>query len=264
MATSLADKVVWLTGATSGIGEALAYELSAKGAKLILTARREDELHRVRSACRNSDQHFVLPLDLLDRDRFAAPVGAVLDHFGHVDVIIHCAGISQRGAAVDTEMKVFEYVDALNYLAPVALTKLLLPSMIARKSGHVVAISSLLGKFGAPRRSAYCASKHAIVGFCDALRSEVYDHNIKVTVVCPGYVRTNASYNALDPDGAPHGKLDKDIAGGISSDVCARQIVRAIEAGKREVYLGRKRWAVYLARFFPGTFNHLVRLRGNS
>jgi short-subunit dehydrogenase len=188
----------------------------------------------------------------------------VLERFGHVDVVIHCAGISQRGAVVKTDMKVFEHVDALNYLAPVALTRLLLPSMIARKSGHIVAISSLLGKFGAPRRSAYCASKHAIVGFCDALRSEVYDHGIKVTVVCPGYVRTNASYNALEPDGTPHGKLDKEIAGGMPSDACARQIVRAIERGKREVYLGQKRWAVYLARFFPGTFSHLVRLRGSS
>jgi short-subunit dehydrogenase len=136
-----------------------------------------------------------------------------------------------------------------------------LPSMIERRSGHIVAISSLLGKFSTPGRASYCASKHAVIGYFDALRAEVHKYGISVTVVCPGFVRTNASYNALSGDGSPHGRLDEEIRTGMPSDVCARKIVKAIEAGKREVYLGRQRWAVYLARLAPGTFNRLVRRR---
>lgn len=253
--------MVWLTGASSGIGESLAYELAKRGASVALTARRESELQRVRAACENSDKHFVLPVDLLEPGTFETATKSVLDHYGHVDVLIHCAGISQRGPALSTDMGVFRKVFELNFFAPVALTKLVLPSMIERHSGQIVAISSVLGKFSTPQRSAYSASKHALNGFCDALRSEVYKQGVGVTVVCPGFVRTNVSFNALSPDGTPFGKMDKDISKGLDSDVCARRIADAIEARKREVYLGRQRFAVYLNRFLPGLFSVLVRRR---
>jgi dehydrogenase/reductase SDR family protein 7B len=260
--TSIAGKVVWVTGATSGIGEALAYALAADGAKLVLSARRAEELRRVQAACARSQEHFVLPFDLLQPDTFEPAVQAVLERFGQIDILVHCAGISQRGSVVDTQMQVDRHIMSLNYFAPVVLTKLVLPSMIARREGQIVAISSLLGKFGAPTRAAYSASKHAVVGFFDSLRAEVHKHGISVTVACPGFVRTNASFNALRADGTTHGKMDHDIRNGISSDVCARNILRAIKADKREVYIGGKRWAVYLNRYFPGLFSRLLRTRG--
>jgi short-subunit dehydrogenase len=257
---SIAGKVAWVTGATSGIGEATAYTLAAEGAKVILTARRTEELRKVQSACVRANEHLSVPLDLLQPDTFEPAVQGVFNRFGQVDLLIHCAGISQRGSAVDTELQVFQHVMALNFFGPVALTKLILPSMIARRSGHVVAISSLLGKFGAAERAAYSASKHAIIGFCDSLRAEVHRYGIAVTVICPGFVRTNASYNALSAHGTPYGKMDDDIRHGISGDVCARKILRAIKARRREVYIGGKeRWAVYLNRYLPGFFSRLVR-----
>jgi short-subunit dehydrogenase len=162
----------------------------------------------------------------------------------------------------ETQLQVDRHIMSLNYFAPVALTKLVLPSMIERRSGHIVAISSLLGKFGAPERAAYSASKHALNGFCDSLRAEVHRHGIAVTVVCPGFVRTNTSYNALSTSGTPHGKMDEDIRNGISSEVCAGKILHAIQAGKREVYIGGKEcWAVYLNRYLPGLFSRLIRRR---
>jgi short-subunit dehydrogenase len=259
VATSLSGKVVWLTGASSGIGEALAYALADEGANLVLTARREQELDRVRAGCERPQSHFPLPLDLLAPQSFPAAARTALDRCGRVDMLIHCAGISQRGKSVESMMKVDRHVMELNYFAPVALTKLVLPSMIERGSGHIVAISSLLGKFGAPGRAAYSASKHAVIGYFDSLRGEVYRYGIRVTVICPGFVRTNAAQNALEPDGTPHGAMEEHIRTGMASDECARQIVKAIKKEKREVYLGRKRFAVYVARFVPGLFSKLVR-----
>jgi len=260
--TSLAGKVAWLTGATSGIGESLAYTLAAEGVKIALSARREAQLHRVQAACCRSNEHLNLPLDLLQPETFAPAVLTVLKHFGHLDMLVHCAGISQRGTAVETQMQVDRHVMAVNHFAPVALTKLVLPNMIERRCGHIVAISSLLGKFGAPERAAYSASKHAMIGFFDSLRAEIHQFGIAVTVICPGFVHTNASRNALKTDGKPHGKLDQEIQNGIPSDLCAHKILTAIKTRKREVYIGGKeRWAVYLSRYLPGVFSQLVRRR---
>jgi short-subunit dehydrogenase len=260
--TSIAGKVAWLTGATSGIGEALAYALAADGANVVLSARRAEELGKVQAACDRSDEHLALPLDLLQPDTFESAVRTVLERFGHVDILIHCAGISQRGTAVETQMHVTRHVMAVNYFGPVALTKLVLPSMMERRSGHIVAISSLLGKFGVPERAAYCASKHAIIGFFDSLRAEVHEYGINVTVVCPGFVRTNASYNALSASGTPYGKMDQDVRNGLPSDVCAGKILAAIKSRKREVYIGGKeRWSVYVNRYLPELFSRLVRRR---
>lgn len=260
MITSIAGKVAWVTGATSGIGEALAHVLAAEGARVVLSARREPELRRVQAVCDHPGEHLPLPLDLLQPDTFEAAVRTVLNHYGHVDLLIHCAGISQRGFAVETQMQVDRHVMAVNHFGPVELTKLVLPSMIERRSGHLVVISSLLGKFGAPRRAAYSASKHALIGFFDSLRAEVHQYGIAVTTICPGFVRTNASYNALHGDGTPHGKMDENIRNGIPSDVCARKILRAVKSRKREAYIGGKeRWAVYLSRYLPGLFSRLIR-----
>jgi len=258
--SSVAGKVVWITGASSGIGEALAYELATRGATLVLSARREDVLRKVQAACAAAEQHLVLPLDMIEAVAFEPAVETVLDRFGRIDILIHCAGISQRGDAVDTQLHVDRQLMETNYFGPVALTKLVLPSMIERQDGQIVAISSLLGKFSVPQRSAYCGSKHALHGFFDALRAEVHDRGIAVAMICPGFVRTNASMNALKGDGTPHGRMDKDIRNGLPSDVCARAIASAIEHRRREVYIGQKeRLGVYISRFAPALFSRLVR-----
>jgi short-subunit dehydrogenase len=258
----ITGNVVWITGASSGIGEALAYELAARGGQLVLSSRRPDVLENVRSKCANPDRHFVLPLDMLQPDSFLAAAQSVLARFDRIDILIHCAGISQRGTALDTELKVDRHLMDLNYFGPVALTKQVLPSMLARGTGHVVVLSSLLGKFAVPKRAAYSASKHALHGFFDALRAEVESQGIAITIVCPGYVRTNASFNALEGDGTRHNKMDSEIAGGLPPEAVARRIMRAIEGRSAEVCICRKeRVGLFLSRFAPRLFRRAVRMK---
>lgn len=261
--SSLNGKVVWVTGASSGIGEALTYAVAERGGLVILSARREDVLANVRGKCANPNQHLVLPLDILAPDSFSAAVQTVLERFGRIDVLVHCAGISQRGKSLDTELKVDRHLMELNYFGPIALTKQVVPSMLACGTGQIVVISSLLGKFAVPKRAAYAASKHALHGFFDALRAEVECQGIAVTLVCPGFVQTNASLNALEGDGTPHNQMDAEIAHGLPRERCARQIVRAIERRRREVYICRQEIVgLYLSRFAPGVFSRYIRLKG--
>ncbi len=254
------NKVVWITGASSGIGEALAVHLSQSGAKLILSARRENELRRVQKSCTNSETHLILPLDLANPETFPIAVQRAIPLYGHVDILINNGGISQRALAKDTLPAVDRKLIEINYLGTAALTKALLPGMIERQAGHIVVITSLVGKFGTPMRSGYAASKHALHGFFDSLRAEVYADGIAVTIVCPGFVKTNISFNALTAGGTPQNKMDDAQANGISPEKCARKIIRAVKTRKREVYIGGKeRYAVYLKRFLPGLFNRIIR-----
>lgn len=254
-----AGRVVWLTGASSGIGEALAHALAERGASLVLSSRDEEKLRGVQTACAHSERHFVQPLDMLEPATFPAAVEQVMGRLGKIDLLVHCAGISQRALAAETHLDVDRRIMEVNYFGPVALTKLVLPTMQSRHAGHMVVVSSLLGKFGAPSRSAYCASKHALIGFFDSLRAETAPQGITVTMICPGFVRTNASRNALRGDGTPYAQMDELIDGGMSSEECATRIVRAIERRRREVYIGRKeKLALYLSRFMPGLFSRLM------
>ncbi len=254
------EKIAWITGASSGIGEALAEALAERGARLVLSARREDRLRQVQAACAHPERHLVLPLDLADAASLGAAAQQALDAFGRIDVLINNGGIGQRGRAVETQIEVDRRIMEVNYFGTVALTKAVLPSMLARGSGHVVVVSSLVGTFSTPRRSAYAASKHALHGFFDALRAEVHDAGVRVTVVCPGFVRTAISIHALQADGTPHGAMDAAQQHGLAPDVCARKILRAVERGKAEVYIaGKEKAAVYLKRFLPGLFNRFIR-----
>jgi dehydrogenase/reductase SDR family protein 7B len=217
-------------------------------------------LRRVQTTCANVEQHLVLPLDVSQPTMFEPAMQSVLARFGRVDILIHCAGISQRAHAVQTQMHVDRRIMEVNYFGPVALTKLVLPAMIAQRKGQIVVVSSLLGKFGAPSRSAYSASKHALVGFFDSLRAEVASEGITVTMICPGFVQTNASLNALKGDGSSHGQRDVLIDRGMASEECARHIVRAIERRRREVYIGRReKLGILLNRLAPGLFARMLR-----
>ncbi len=255
------NQVAWITGASSGIGEALAYALSAQGARLVLSARRLDELERVRQQCTNPDQHLALQLDLA-HVQAAALTQQVLAHFGQIDLVFHCGGVSQRSTVAETTMEVQRRIMEINYFGAVTLTQAVLPAMLTRTAGHFIVISSLSGKISTPRRSAYAASKHALHGFFDALRSEVYQAGVKVTIICPGYVQTNLSLHALTGDGGAHGQLDPTQAQGMTPAKLATRILQAVERGEDEVLVGGKEvLAVYLKRFLPTLYNRMIRRR---
>lgn len=259
---NLQNKVVWLTGASSGIGEALAYALARKGVRLILSARRKVELDRVKGNCpsKAQPQIRVLPLDLSQADTLRLSTEAAIQIFGAVDILINNGGISQRSLIATTDVSVDRRIMEVNYFGPIALTKYLLPHFIQRKHGHFVIISSLTGKFGTPYRSGYAASKHALHGFYDALRAEHFRDHIKVTMACPGFIHTPITLSALTGDGTPLNKMDEAQYKGKSAEWCAAKIVRALEKEKEEVYIGgREVFGVYLKRFLPRLFSRVIR-----
>jgi short-subunit dehydrogenase len=254
-------KRVWITGASSGIGEALSKAFAAQGAHLIISARNERELQRVAADCAAAGAASVLvqPLDLGDHASIPAIAQSVLQQAGKLDILINNGGVSQRSLAKDTGIEVDLRIMNINYIGTVALTKAVLPSMLLHQLGHFVTITSLTGKFGSPLRSTYAASKHALHGFFDSLRAELVDTPIKVTLVCPGYVRTNISVNALTGSGQQQGSMDEATNNGLLPEVVAQRILTAIERGKEEVYFGGKEiLGVYLKRFFPRYFSRLI------
>lgn len=254
------SKVVWITGASSGIGEALAYAFSKEGAHLVLTARRTNRLEQVKNACQGSGKILLLPFDLTQHDLHATMVGAVIEHFEQVDVLVNNAGVSQRSRVIETDFSVDRRIMELNYFSVVSLTKHVLPFMLQRGQGHIVVISSLLGKFSTPLRSAYCASKHALHGYFDALRAEIANEGIFLTLICPGWVRTEVSQHALLGDGGEHGEIDPSIAKGMDPHRCAQRIVKAVHKRKEEVAIaGIEGIALWLKRFAPGWLSKLIR-----
>ncbi len=196
------QKVVWITGASSGIGEALALELAQSGASLVLSARRIEELERVKQSTQLPPERvMVLPMDVTHFELATEKAAEIVARFGRIDVMVHNAGVSQRSFVRDTPLDVYQRIMDVDFFSTVALTKAVLPYMNSQKSGQFIVISSVAGKVGTPMRSGYNAAKHALHGFYDSLRAEVFEDNIRVTVVCPGYIKTNVSVNALDSQG---------------------------------------------------------------
>lgn len=257
---NVAGKTIWITGASSGIGRALAVNLSRRGARLILSARSPEGLAACRQACTNQDRQVVLPLDLAEPASLAEAARQALQEIGPIDVLINNGGVGQRSRVIDTRLEVDRRIMEVNFFGAVALSKLVLPAMLSRRSGHIVVISSVIGKFGTPFRSTYAASKHALHGFFESLRAELWDQGIRVTLICPGYVRTELSVNALTGDGSPLGRMDRGQEVGMDPARCAEKIVKAIEAEKNEVYIGGKETlGVYLQRFVPNLFARIIR-----
>ena len=256
----LKNKIVWITGASSGIGEALCYKLNQAGVKLIISSRNSEGLYQVKNKCTNNqlDVH-VLPLDLENSPELEEKANTALNIFGRIDMIIHSGGVSQRSLAMDTDLDVAQKIMNINFWGAVILTKAVIPSMLSNQSGQIVIISSLVGKFGTKYRSAYSASKHALHGYFDSLRSEI-DSGIKISIICPGFIKTNVTINALTADGTRQNTMDDAQANGMSADECAAQIIKAIKSRKEEVYIGGKeKYAVLIKRFLPGIFSKLVR-----
>ncbi|MFY9310484.1 MAG: SDR family oxidoreductase [Bacteroidia bacterium] len=258
---SFQNKVVWITGASSGIGEALAKALAGEGAKLVLSSRRKDELERVQKSLKTAESNvFILPLDLADSSQTDELAQKVVAKFGQIDILINNGGISQRSLAKDTSLAIDRKVMEVNFFGTVALTKSVLPYMLKQQSGHIVVISSVVGKFGFYLRSAYSASKHALEGFFESLRIETHKDNLKVLIVCPGKIHTNISVNAVTGDGGAHNKMDESTEKGLSAEECARQILNGIKKNKEELLIGGAEVrAVYMKRFFPRLFSKLIR-----
>ncbi|MCO4794490.1 MAG: SDR family oxidoreductase [Bacteriovoracaceae bacterium] len=254
-------KVIWITGASSGIGEALALELSKQNCKLILSSRREEALQKTMAKCSGDPSHIaILPLDLEKTNELEEKSKQAEEIFGQIDILVNNGGISQRSKVMDTNMDVYSRLMSINYLGAVALTKAVLPKMLERKSGQVIAITSLVGKFGTPLRSGYSASKHALHGFFDSLRAELHDNGIEVLLVCPGFIRTNVSVNAFIGDGSSQGSMDKAQQNGMEAQVFAKKMISAIEASKEEISIGGKETVgVVIKRFLPGLFSKMIR-----
>jgi len=254
------NKIIWITGASSGIGEALVYACNKAGAKLILSSRNRDELYRVKMACNNPVNIHVLPLDLENTAALKGKAEEAMRIFGRIDILINSGGISQRALALETNAETEQRLMDINFWGTVVLSKAVLPSMIADGGGSIVCISSLVGKFGTRLRSAYAASKHALHGYFDSLRSEVYDRNISITMVCPGFIKTKVSVNALTANGSPQGTMDEAQDNGMPAEECARQIMEAIKQKKEEVYIGgREVKGIWFKRFFPQRFSRYMR-----
>ena len=251
---------VWITGASSGIGEALANAFHDAGARLVLSARREDELRRVQAACGGDPNTKVLPLDVTDSAALPEKARAALAIFGGIDMLVLNAGITQRSRTRETDESVYRRLMEVNFFAPEAMARAVLPSMLAQKSGHLVVISSVAGKFGVPMRSGYSATKFALHGFFEALRAEEERNGIHVTMVCPGYIRTDISLSALRGDGRKHAKMDSELAHGMPVEECARRILRGVARRKNELVVGaaRERTLVYLKRFFPDLLTRMI------
>ena len=261
MSMRFRDSVVWVTGASSGIGEALAYAFHAEGARIVLSARRRDELERVAAAMTGDNAPFVLPFDVTDPSAVDASAEEVLDRHGRVDILVNNAGLTQRARFADTSVDVYRRVMEVNYFGPLMLTKAVLPSMIARKKGHIVALSSVAGKYGSATRSGYCGAKHAVEGLFDALREEVWMDGIDVTVAVPGAVRTNVSINALTGDGTAYGKMDPFLEAGFAPEDCAARIVDAVHRRAPEVTIatGVARRNAVLKRWSPALLRWVMR-----
>ncbi|EDL48972.1 SDR family NAD(P)-dependent oxidoreductase [Erythrobacter sp. SD-21] len=230
---SFEGKTAWITGASSGIGAALAQEWASRGANIILSGRDEGRLSAV--ADRLDTETLTLPFDVRDEEAMRQATDTATGWKDGVDIFVANAGISQRSPAVDTDMQVYRDIIDIDLTSQIAASQALLPHMTGRGSGKLLFISSIAGKVGVPMRTAYCAAKHGLIGYADALRGELSQSGVDVHVICPGSVATDVSRNALNGDGTKRGRSDKVIDNGIAPDDAARRIVDAVELNQREI-----------------------------
>ncbi len=253
------NKVIWITGASSGIGEALIYTYNALGAKLIISSRNRDQLYKVKAKCIDQINVHVLPLDLENIDSLTSKAEDATRIYGYIDMLINSGGVSQRALAMETDLATEQRLMNINFWGTVVLAKSLLPQMLAKKSGHIVCISSLVGKFGTPLRSAYSASKHALHGYFDSLRAELPE-TINISIICPGFIKTQVTINALTANGVAQGTMDDAQENGMLPADCAQKIIKALNVKKQEIYIGGKETkGVLLKRFFPKLFAKIIR-----
>ena len=254
-------KVIWITGASSGIGEALTYAYAQQGARLILSSRNKRALERVRENCAHTQSEIhILPLDLSKLRTLNKKATHAQKIYGKIDVMVHNAGVASRDLAANIDLDTDQKIMNTNYFGCVVITKALLPSMLARKSGQFIVVSSVSGIYGVPKLSSYSASKHALHGFFESLRAEVTKDNIKITMAIPGFVKTPITVNALNGDGSKHGKMMEVQDRGLNPSHVALTILDAASKNKEEVLIGKlELLGVYCKRLFPDLFSKIIR-----
>jgi dehydrogenase/reductase SDR family protein 7B len=254
-------KIAWITGASFGIGEALAEVLFRKGATIILSARNVDRLTEIKNRFddREPGRCFVVPFDVTQPAEIEEAAGKVQQLVQRVDILINNAGVSQRSTVLETGIQIYRDLFEVNFFGAVGITKAILPWMISQGGGHIVVISSMAGKYGFRMRSGYSAAKHALHGFFETLRAELHDKNVNVTMICPGRVKTDVSVNSLTGEGKKYGKMDAGQAHGVPVDKCARIIVRAVSTDRKEVFIGRKEvFLLVVKRICPPLYYWIV------
>jgi short-subunit dehydrogenase len=258
---TLQHKIVWITGASSGIGEALAYVCAKEGAKLVLSARRENELKRVAENCKlDAKNIFILPLDLEHTQTVEEKVQQVIEKFGQIDVLINNSGMGHRTKAVNTSTEIDRKVMEVNFFGTINLTKAVAKQMQKQQYGKLVVVSSIMGKYGMPLYSTYAASKHALYGYFESLRQELFKDNIKVLIVSPGFINTDVSTKLLREDGTEYGIKSDAQEKGMTALDCATGIVNAIKSNKDHKFVGKYEiFSVYVKQYFPKMFYKLMR-----
>jgi len=263
----LNNKIVLITGASSGIGEALAYSFTECGCHTVLTSRHVNKLIDVANKCKTlGKQPEVIECDMCDIHQLQGVIEKVLLKMGRIDILINNAGVSTRSSVMETTMELDQRVMSTNYFGPLQLTKSVLPSMINNKSGHIVSVSSVQGKIGLPHRSSYSSSKHALNGFFDSLRYELHYKNIKVSVICPGYVNTNLSVNALTGDGKQYGVTDKTTSNGMSPVTLSYSVVDAVVNYQHEVIIAdaKTKLGILLSAILPSLWYRIILQRSKT
>ena len=254
-----AGKTLWITGASSGIGRAVAIELSQRKCHLILSSRKKEDLEKVAVICqKNGSTTSVVPFDLGDSESITNAAKNTLRTEKVIDGLYHFGGISQRSYATETLISVDRKIFEVNFFGTIQLTKIVLPVMIKNKGGQIGVTTSIVGKFGFPYRSSYSATKHALHGFFESLRAENISHRILVSMIIPGRIKTNISLNALDKQGKAHDKMDGGQDKGLSAEKTARIIVKKLEKQKKEILVGgNELMMVHIRRFFPRLYYYL-------
>jgi len=255
------SKIIWITGASSGIGEALALQWAVPGNQLVLSGRNIDQLDIVAEKCiKLGAQTKILAFDLTIPEEVAGAVASFQSQFSRLDILVNNGGISQRSLLIETPLDVSRRIMEVDFWGHAELTRQLLPFMVKTGGGQIVVLSSLTGLFGFPHRSAYSAAKHALHGFFETLRLEHFRDNIRVTMVCPGMVKTNISIHALTSSGTEHGLMDKGQENGVTAEYCAGKIARAVLKNRKEIIIGKKDVIMpYLKRYVPWLFYQIAR-----
>lgn len=257
---SFCNRLVLITGASSGIGKAIALQLAKEGAKLIIADKAVDGLSALKDDClKYTNFCEAISFDLSNPTEVSVAAAEILTKFGPIYLLINNGGISMRSLAVETPIEIDRKIMEIDFFSYIILTKALLPSMIEQKEGFIGVTSSLSGKFGFHLRSSYSAAKHAIQGYFETLRMELKMHGISVTIAYPGSINTNISLNAIEKDGKPHGIMDPAQKHGMSAEECAKQYIKAIKRGRAEVLIGGKEFIMFhLKRFFPRLFFKVI------
>ena len=254
------NKRIWIVGASSGIGAGLVIALAKEGARLVISARREELLKELAETSHATAIISILPLDVEDLERSAIAAGQAWEIYDGLDYIFLNAGIAMRDRAVNSDMEVAQKVMRVNFWAPVAITKALLPRLTAAKEAHLVVTSSLSGKFGVPQMSIYAASKHALHGYFESLRTEVFQTGLKIHLAIPGFINTDITLSGLKGDGTLYGKSQPSLAQGMDPLVCSEKILQSLEKNREEFVIGgMEKYVIYFYRIFPGLAKKLMR-----